>query len=139
MIDTVSGSDAGIIVDQLRDAAVIEGAKVARHFGDVGGGAGRVPALPRSVAADDQLAGLRLGGVHNPAFFRGANSDVAMTSGFPQGGLGETKYNVALCNPIISSMLNLVSGKVVSSCNNPQGNPRLSYAEPRMAAGRRGH
>jgi hypothetical protein len=90
MIDTVSGSDTGMVVDQLRDPAFIERAKGARHFSDVGGGAGRVPAIPRSVAANDQLAGLRLQGVHNPAIVPTFTAKVVISGARPQGGFGRT-------------------------------------------------
>jgi hypothetical protein len=40
-----------------------------------------------SVAANDQLAGLRLGGIHDPAILATFNANVLITSAFPPGGL----------------------------------------------------
>jgi len=67
------------------------GPKGPRHLGDVGCGAWRVSTIPRSVAANDQLAGLRFLGVHNPAVLPTFNSNVVITEAIPQGGLDGPK------------------------------------------------
>src|SRR5215469_13751767 len=88
LIDTVPGSDAGMIVDQLRNSAVVRGSESTRHLGHVCSGARRVPLVPRSIAANYQLAGLRLLGVHDPASLPTLNSNVVTTAAILQADEG---------------------------------------------------
>src|SRR5215469_4850654 len=88
LIDTVPGSDAGVIVDQLRNSVVIRGSDSTRHLGHVCSGARRVPLVPRSIAANYQLAGLRLLGVHDPASLPTLNSNVVTTAAILQADEG---------------------------------------------------
>jgi hypothetical protein len=86
MIETVPGSDAGMVIDQLRVAAVVEGTEGTRHLGHVGCGARRIPLIPCPVAANDQLARLRLLGVHHAAIYPTFSSHVVITGALPQAG-----------------------------------------------------
>jgi hypothetical protein len=58
-------------------------------------GTRRVPTLPRSVPANNQLAGLRLLGVHDPAILPAFSSDVVITGAFRQGGLNRPNTHLA--------------------------------------------
>src|SRR6202035_175651 len=58
LVDTVSCSDAGMIVDELGCAALVDRPHGARHFRDIGARAGRVTLLPGAVAANDELSRL---------------------------------------------------------------------------------
>src|SRR5262252_6926497 len=77
-----------MIVDQLRNSAVIRGSESTRHLGHVCSGARRVPLVPRSIATNYQLAGLRLLGVHYPASLQMLSSNGVTTAPIPQGDKG---------------------------------------------------